>query len=133
MIEFPPRSILVPMDLSEASTAAWKQAVWIAERFGARLEAVYVTPGASVEGGPVELAAPGLVVLDSENVIASVRALVGAKAQLRRLEGPVDEAVASWAERRGFDLIVMGTHGRSGLDRLLMGSVAEAVIRRSSV
>ena len=44
---------------------------------------------------------------------------------------PADEIVAL-AEQEKADLIVMGTHGRTGLGRLLMGSVAEAVVRRTS-
>ncbi len=47
------------------------------------------------------------------------------------LVGDPATAIAQAAEREGADLIVMGTHGRTGLTRLLMGSVAEAVVRKA--
>jgi nucleotide-binding universal stress UspA family protein len=51
-----------------------------------------------------------------------------------RLEGPspVVETVAALAEREGFDLIVMGSHGRSGFRRLVLGSVTEGVLRHTT-
>jgi universal stress protein A len=42
-------------------------------------------------------------------------------------------AIVDYAQRNGFDLVVMGTHGRTGRDRLLIGSVAETVVRSSRV
>ncbi len=47
--------------------------------------------------------------------------------------GPPHRAVLDYVESEGIDLVVMGTHGRSGFDRLLMGSVAEKVVRSSPV
>ena len=44
-------------------------------------------------------------------------------------EGDVAREIVSWAEGEGFDLIAMATHGRSGIDRFIMGSVAERVLR----
>jgi nucleotide-binding universal stress UspA family protein len=49
----------------------------------------------------------------------------------RLITGDPSTAVARLAEAEGVDLIIMGTHGRTGLSRLLMGSVAEAVVRRA--
>jgi nucleotide-binding universal stress UspA family protein len=43
--------------------------------------------------------------------------------------GPVSETIANYADVNGFDLVVMGTHGRSGFAHLMMGSVAERVVR----
>jgi nucleotide-binding universal stress UspA family protein len=47
------------------------------------------------------------------------------------LEGDAADEILRTADKEGCDLIVMGTHGRSGLDRLLAGSVAESVMRRA--
>jgi nucleotide-binding universal stress UspA family protein len=49
----------------------------------------------------------------------------------RLITGDPSTAVARLAESEGVDLIIMGTHGRTGISRLLMGSVAEAVVRRA--
>jgi nucleotide-binding universal stress UspA family protein len=49
----------------------------------------------------------------------------------RLLVGPPAETIVEVAEREGAELIVMGTHGRTGLARLLMGSVAEEVVRKA--
>ena len=51
--------------------------------------------------------------------------------QHRLITGEPASAIARLAEDENVDMIVMGTHGRSGLSRLLMGSVAEAVVRRA--
>jgi len=48
------------------------------------------------------------------------------------VEGTPAEAIVRFADREGVDLIVMGTHGRTGISRALMGSVAEAVVRHAS-
>lgn len=49
------------------------------------------------------------------------------------LVGETDDRLVEYAEAGGFDLVVMGTHGREGLSRILIGSVAEAVVRRTDV
>jgi nucleotide-binding universal stress UspA family protein len=49
------------------------------------------------------------------------------------LEGPVAETIVRRAQAGGFDLIVCGTHGRRGIQRMFLGSTAEAILRRSSV
>jgi nucleotide-binding universal stress UspA family protein len=48
-------------------------------------------------------------------------------------EGKPSQEIVRYAEAEGCDLVVMGTHGRGGIDRLLLGSVAESVIRASSI
>jgi nucleotide-binding universal stress UspA family protein len=49
------------------------------------------------------------------------------------VEGNPYEEILEYASKRGIDMIIMGTHGRTGLDRVVMGSVAERVVRRSPV
>jgi nucleotide-binding universal stress UspA family protein len=52
---------------------------------------------------------------------------------VRAEQAPPAEAIVRIAKEEGFDLIVMGTHGRTGIEHLLLGSVAERVIRGSEV
>lgn len=130
-MRIPPKSILVPMDLSEPSMLAWRQAAMLARRFDARLQALYVqewfyTALGTGVGAPIPTA---------DAAQASIEALqerLGPDADVRTVTGLTDRMIVSWAER-GWDLIVMGSHGRTGFDRLVRGSVAEAVVHVSSV
>ena len=56
---------------------------------------------------------------------------VGATGEVKVLEGPVASSIVACAEELGAELIVVGTHGRTGLARLTLGSVAEHVIRNA--
>jgi nucleotide-binding universal stress UspA family protein len=49
------------------------------------------------------------------------------------VQGSTAEAIITYAEENDIDCIVMGTHGRTGLDRFVIGSIAERVVRKSSV
>jgi nucleotide-binding universal stress UspA family protein len=56
----------------------------------------------------------------------------GITAHTVSLEGDVASEIIAYGEREGFDLVAMATHGRSGIDRFVMGSIAEKVIRGST-
>jgi nucleotide-binding universal stress UspA family protein len=100
--------ILCPIDFSATSTKALAYARALAEWYGAELEVLHVVAPLEAELPPeAGLVAPPLVLL----------------------EGPVHEAIVHRARARQADLVVLGTHGRSGLNRLLLGSVAEKVVR----
>ncbi|MBI4348724.1 MAG: universal stress protein [Elusimicrobia bacterium] len=117
------------MDLTESSLVAWRQAVQLAELSNAKLEVLYVQPWVR---NAVGLGAPEpLMVAQPEPAIEELRARVGGKAEVFEVTGDADVEIVDWAKRRHADLIVMGTHARAGLDRVLLGSVAEAVVRRS--
>ena len=127
MQRFPPRRILAAVDLSETSLRAWRAARKIAERFGASLEAVYCD-----NPPPSDLAA-----YDSPKISAAVRKAVTDKLHLRlgpherlhAVRGEPGRVLTRLAREGGFDLLVMGTHHRSGTERVLLGSVAESVVR----
>ncbi len=110
------REVLVATDFSEIADEAVRAARQHAERFGARLHLLHVLETA--EGD----AAQRLAQL-SEGLGASVPVLVRAPA------GDPANEIARYASEHGVDLIVVGTHGRTGMSRALLGSVAERVIR----
>jgi nucleotide-binding universal stress UspA family protein len=121
--------ILVPIDFSGASGAALDYARTLAARFGASLHLLHVLENDFLR----PMAADPQTV--ETGTLRQLRDLVTAE-DLRRGAVPVvlrSDAVAdeivSYARSNGIDLIVMGTHGRSGLAHLLKGSVAERVVR----
>jgi nucleotide-binding universal stress UspA family protein len=125
--------ILVPTDGSKGSTRAMKHAVAIAERFDAEVHALCV-----VEGTESGVAGSG----EASRRESAKRALRKVS-ELATHEGfdPVTmvgygkphEEIVRYAEEHDVGLIVMGTHGRTGLDRYLIGSVAERVVRTSDI
>lgn len=126
---FPPNRILVPMDLSDASTAAWACAHSLCRRFGCESEAFYVQPWQfSVAGmGIVE---PYMTTEIEREALAELRRRLGPSAVVRGDIGAVEASILT--ESRGFDMIVAGSHGRSSWERALRGSIAEALIRDSN-
>lgn len=113
------RQILFPTDYSDVSAYAGRTAAQLASHFGARLHVVHVVPPVT-DAGPVD-ALPATV------------AAVGAGFEVTSaiLHGPPARAIVEYARRQHIDLIVMGTHGRTGVSRAVLGSVAEAVVRRA--
>ncbi len=135
------KKILVPTDLSDQSLAAIESARMIAGQFGATLTLMYV-----VDNLPV-LTYPLPVDFNTEKIFAD--SIETAKMELKlfvaeklnddesiervvALGAPHDEIVR-YAEEHAIDLIVIATHGRTGLRHVLLGSVAERVVRHSTV
>lgn len=133
-MEMPPRLILVPVDPSDASVAAWKRAMDLSERFGARVKGLFVQQLSYVVGGmgfgPTEA---GLMIEPGPDALAELRTRLGPYAALEPATGFPPEEIRRHAREGGYDLIVMGTHGRRGLERFVLGSVAEEVALRSEV
>ena len=131
---FPIKAILHPTDFSEHANFAFQQACAMAREHGARLIVLHVCPSA-VATSEIEAAMlPSEA--DKELLRAELSRLQPRDPKVRvehRLQAgePVEE-ILRVARECPCDLIVMGTHGRTGLSRLLMGSVAEAVVRTAS-
>ncbi len=131
----PIRTILHPTDFSEPSKYAFQIASALARDYGARLVVLHVaTPPVVAYGeAPVD---PELLQFDEEEARDRLSRLLAADPGVRaehllKTGDPATEIlVVSEAYRA--DLIVMGTHGRTGLARLLMGSVAEQVVRKAA-
>jgi nucleotide-binding universal stress UspA family protein len=133
--------ILVPTDFGAASDAALEYARAFAAKFGASLYVLHVVEG-SYASGPmgteafvVESPAIQQALMDDARARLDVRVnaddRVRFNATSELIVGASARVILHFAEERGIDLIVMGTHGRSGMAHLLMGSVAEKVVRHA--
>jgi nucleotide-binding universal stress UspA family protein len=127
----PVQIILHPTDFSENARQAFALACGLARDYKAELVVMHVrTP-------PVVVYSDGVVPVDPEGEEQWAREKLNAiappapdlKFSRRLLEGDPAEQVVRVAKEIPCDLIVMGTHGRSGLERFFMGSVAEEVMR----
>jgi nucleotide-binding universal stress UspA family protein len=124
----PVRRILAAVDFSDCSRVALDFARALAGSLGASVEVLYVAERAQAPS-PVELAAADQELAD---FLASSK-LPEAIVTTRRIEfGDPRERIVAIADSEPFDLIVLGTHGRTGRVRMLAGSVAESVVRTAS-
>ena len=129
--------ILVPVDFALHSAEAIRRAVDLAQHYSASLTLIYVYE-------PLDYALPegyalytpeqtGQLMDDfKERLLQAqrdVEAMGVSSVESHVLNGAAALEIVDFARERGFDLIVMGTHGRTGLSHLLMGSVAERVLR----
>jgi nucleotide-binding universal stress UspA family protein len=134
---FSPKIILYPTDFSECSSYALPLAADLATKYQARLIVLHVveTIGpANVTFGEVETQLEPQGYLDRLwKEIRNVRPPVDASVSVDHLliEGDPTREIDHVARDQHCDLIVMGTHGHRGLERLFLGSVAEQVIRRA--
>ena len=129
--------ILLPTDGSKHANKAAEHAIWIARKSGAEIIALTVMETSSLVG----LSADDLIVRlkemleeEASRSLEAVKKLVeesgaGVKITLRTDEGSPADAILRTIEKEEVDLVVMGTSGKHGLDRFLLGSVAEKVVR----
>jgi universal stress protein A len=137
------RKILVPIDLSPAGTRVLEQAHEFAAKFSATIDLLYVwAPPALLAPEALSTGAGGAELPLLEWLANNAREQLGTfESQARHAGIPVAAsyselgdpatAIVERAESGGYDLLVLGTHGRTGLSHLLMGSVAEKVVRRA--
>jgi nucleotide-binding universal stress UspA family protein len=137
------KRILCPVDLSEFSPHVLDRAVAMARAYGAAICVQHVLPVAGVAVVPFGLGGPssfGYYPVDREQVLKNLPRLLSLDTRhdvsidIHVTEAPVvAKEILLQADRVGADLIVVGTHGRSGFDRLVFGSVAEKVLRTSKL
>lgn len=127
------RIILFPTDFSPSADAGLEYATSLARDSGARLMIVHVEePPLAYAAGDMYYGVPQPNTEALTRLLEAVRPSDPAvPCEHRMLTGDPAGAVVDLAKREKVDLIVMGTHGRKGLSRLLMGSVAEAIVRRA--
>lgn len=128
----PIQTILHPTDFSEPSTYAFGLACSLARDYHARLVLLHVMTS------PVVAYGEGVIPPEPERYAAEAQEKLeglvpGAEVRVQRLmvEGDPAPEILRAAKETGCDVIVMGTHGRTGLGRMLVGSVAEQVLRRA--
>jgi nucleotide-binding universal stress UspA family protein len=123
------RTILHPTDFSECSTCAFRMASSLARQYDAQLVVLYVVPLPAMMYGP-----PPESYLD--HLLEKLRAIKPGdpktRVQYQLVEGDPAAAILKVAREINCDMIVVGTHGRGRLGRLLMGSVAEQVARNAT-
>jgi nucleotide-binding universal stress UspA family protein len=127
------QTILHPTDFSEHSKPAFQLACALARDYHARLIVLHVAELPTAVGGadmlvlPLEIDWSGL-----HKQLEQLEPIVpGVKMERRLVQGEAVESILQLAQEEGVDIIVVGTHGRTGVARLLMGSVAEMVLRRA--
>jgi nucleotide-binding universal stress UspA family protein len=123
------KHILVATDFSEPSEAALAHGRALATTFGARLHLLHVMQNLflrPVPGDPHALKAA--TIRNLELLLTDDDRKAQAVAALETSDAPA-EAIVEYARAHAIDLIVLGTHGRSGMARVLIGSVAENVVR----
>ena len=137
---FEPKRILCPIDFSATSAKALAYAAALAAAFDSTLDVLHVVPRADEHVAPPEVGPPVVVpaAASRDAVIEAMRRSVSSAAADRLdshlvvAEGRVHEAIVGQAADRQASLLVIGTHGRTGFNRLLLGSVTEKVIRTAA-
>lgn len=136
-----PKLILVPTDFSEPAARALRYASALAERFGAHLLVVHADHFTPV----VDFTAIPAAVFDDvcDSMVENAREILQRHVEenigpaipfdVRVIVGVAVEAITAQVQQSGANLVVMGTHGRTGVGRLFFGSVTEAVMQTSTV
>ena len=132
------KRIICAVDLSDHSKTVADYAQSLAKLTGASITAVYAAPtltqytGFHVPPNTID-SFVGEIVTGAERSMADFVAdnFSGADAKGVVVVGYAAEEILALAEREQADLIIMGTHGRKGIDRILFGSVAEKVVKSS--
>jgi nucleotide-binding universal stress UspA family protein len=137
-VDYPYRTVLVPTDGSDCADAALSTGVDVATREGAALHVLSVVDVRSlgvdvrsdIQTTMLEDAAEGIVDRAAER---AEDAGVDPVARVTEYGSSIHEAIRSYVGANDVDLVVVGTHGRTGFDRYLLGSVTEALLRTSPV
>ncbi len=137
------KRILVPVDFSDCSEAALDHAVTLARSLGATIDVLYVWQAPTFLPPELLIAGPGpqqtLTDLTRHKAESELAEFAGrARARGAEIGGTLVEEgypaqrIVERADEGGYDLLVIGTHGRTGVSRALLGSTAERVVRHST-
>jgi nucleotide-binding universal stress UspA family protein len=130
-------TILVPTDGSAGTERTVTHAEELARVHAATIHALYVVDATSFTGLPMETSwegIRGMLEEKGETALEQVERLVAdVPVETSVVEGTPNREIVRFAAEHPVDAIVMGTHGRGGIDRLLLGSVAERVVRGAPV
>jgi nucleotide-binding universal stress UspA family protein len=131
--------IMAPIDFSPTAAEGMRLAVDMAQRYEASLTLVHVYqpvaypfPEGYVLYTPQQMASLLTEVQKLlEGALKEVRAAGAGRADTKLLQGVAASEIVTFAQEENYDLIVIGTHGRTGIQHALLGSVAEKVVRRA--
>jgi nucleotide-binding universal stress UspA family protein len=133
------KRILCPVDLSDFSPPVLAHAAALARLYGAEITALHVFAAwlppagqATYPGWMMQIPEARRSITEELDTLVDPFAANGPAVSLRTADGDAATAIVRHALDLGADLIVMGTHGRSGFDRLTLGSVTEKVLRKAS-
>lgn len=131
-------TILVPTDGSEHAVRAAEHSLALAEAFDATIHVINVVDVQSVAGlfdaGGVDSSFVTRIKAEGEHAIQAIETAVGECEQIQTavLEGDPSTTLLNYATEHDIDLIAMGTHGRTGFERYITGSVTERVVRQAN-
>ncbi|MCL2148476.1 MAG: universal stress protein [Methanomassiliicoccaceae archaeon] len=131
------KKVLVPTDGSEFTKHAVDIAIELAGLSGGRVTALYVLDRTVYANSPMDTALVNVYdALEKEGASATSYVMeragaAGVEAEEKRIEGVPAKAILQEAEDGGYDVIVMGSLGRTGISKLLMGSVAEKIVQNA--
>ncbi len=131
--------ILIATDGSEHTKKAVEYGIELAKISGAQLHAIYVVDTAAFASIPMDAAWESMYELLKQEGELSIKYVAdnaeaeGILIEKNIIEGHPADEIIKYSEKNNISLIVMGTLGKSGLDRFLLGSVAEKVVRNSKI
>jgi nucleotide-binding universal stress UspA family protein len=133
--------ILAPVDLSEASPKLAPYILTLATKFDAEIHLLFVARIMQYFTG-FYVPSPAIAEFEKNLLDGAERRLyefrdahfgAWSRTQANVVLGDISEEILRYIETAGIDLLIMGTHGRKGLDRAVFGSVAERVVKTASV
>jgi len=131
-------NIVCPVDFSEYTEGILRYAVSIAKKYDARLHLLHVIPNLNYFTPYESFLTPENLVLIEKNIEKEIEK--DFEKIVKNIDMPVKKIIKTgvtfveitdYVKEENIDLVVMGTHGRSGIEHILIGSVAEKILRRS--
>lgn len=133
------KKILFPVDFTSASAKIVPYVKEMTEKFGGSVDLVHVVRG-SEEFAGFEMGAAWYTALEKDLLAGAEKAMdrfvednfEGQEVSTRVVVGNVVDEIIDYSQKNGVDMIIIGTHGRKGLEKMMFGSVAEGVVKRSA-
>ncbi|WP_132058697.1 universal stress protein [Halorussus amylolyticus] len=129
-------TILFPTDGSDGTAAALENALDVAESYDATVHALYVADTGQYSTVTTDEGTQDVLMKEGEDIVGHVAERGrdrGVEVEDVVLQGDPYETIRDYIEEYDVDLVVMGTHGRRGVERVLIGSLTEKVVRTADV
>jgi nucleotide-binding universal stress UspA family protein len=133
------KKILIATDGSEYTKNAVDYGIDLAKNIGAEIRVIYVIDTAAFASIPMDAAWESMYELLKQEGDTAIKYVTekaeteGLEVEGNLIEGHPADEIIKYSEKNSISLIVMGTLGKSGLDRFLLGSVAEKIVRNSKI